>query len=123
MEAAVLPKNDIDSGRLEEYQDLLKLLLDHKSGEGMDTERTAEWVARSCLGDNHLWQDLRLANREELSLLLKKHFRPLFDKNTADMKWKKFFYKQICESEGFYLCKSPSCGICIDYAKCFGPEV
>ena len=76
----------------------------------------------ACLRDNHLWQDLRLANREELSLLLKKHFKTLFDKNTADMKWKKFFYKQICESEGFYLCKSPSCGVCVDYAKCFSPE-
>jgi nitrogen fixation protein NifQ len=38
------------------------------------------------------------------------------------MKWKKFFYKQICEREGFKLCKSPSCGECVDYNKCFGPE-
>jgi nitrogen fixation protein NifQ len=122
MEAAALLKNDIESDRLEEYNDLLKLLLDHKSGEGKDTEMTAQWMARACLGNNHLWQDMHLPSREELSLLLKKHFGPLFDKNTAGMRWKKFFYKKICESEGFYLCKSPSCGVCVDYQNCYGPQ-
>ena len=39
METAILLKNDIDSGKLEEYQDLLKLLLDHKSGPGRIRKR------------------------------------------------------------------------------------
>ncbi|MGC2424637.1 MAG: nitrogen fixation protein NifQ [Nitrospirota bacterium] len=121
MEGSTLLK-EICSDRLEEYQDLLKLLLDHKSGPGEDAGRVAEWIAAACLGDNHLWQDMHLPDRKDLSELIARHFRPLFDKNTADMKWKKFFYKQICESEGFYLCKSPSCSVCVDYNKCFGPE-
>ncbi len=105
-----------------EFNDLVELLLAHRSGKDMDTERWANTIAYACLGENHLWQDLKLQNRQELSDILEKHFKPLFDKNTHDMKWKKFFYKQLCEMEGVYVCKSPSCGVCIDYHKCFGPE-
>jgi nitrogen fixation protein NifQ len=38
------------------------------------------------------------------------------------MKWKKFFYKQLCLREGLTLCKAPSCDVCSDYALCFGAE-
>jgi nitrogen fixation protein NifQ len=110
-------------GRQEEFEDLLQLLLDHQSGEAPGAEMVARWVAASCLGENHLWQDMALSNRGALSSILKEYFGPLHEKNTADMKWKKFFYKTICQGEGFYLCKSPSCGVCVDYDKCFGPEV
>src|SRR3990172_2801866 len=94
--------------RLDEYEDLMKLLLDHGSSPPAEAEAAARSVAVSCLGENHLWQDMGLRDRQELSDLLKRHFRPLFDKNTGDMRWKKFFYKQICEREGFLLCKSPT---------------
>ncbi|MFM8444786.1 MAG: nitrogen fixation protein NifQ, partial [Methylococcus sp.] len=33
--------------------------------------------------------------------------------------WKKFLYKQLCEAEGIYVCRAPSCGECVDYADCF----
>jgi len=108
--------------RVDEYEDIIKLLLDHKSGFGHAAEEVAYWVAASCLMDGHLWRAMELADRKELSELLAFHFHPLFEKNTGDMKWKKFFYKQICEREGFYTCKSPSCGVCVDYQKCFGLE-
>jgi nitrogen fixation protein NifQ len=110
-------------GRQDEFEDLLGLLMDNMSGPGVETGMMARWIAVSCLGENHLWQDMALPNRGALSSLMETHFKPLFDKNVNDMKWKKFFYKQICEREGFHLCKSPSCGECVDYQKCFGPEV
>ena len=40
----------------------------------------------------------------------------------ADMKWKKFFYKQLCQTEGIHTCRAPSCEVCADYQACFGPE-
>ncbi|MBI5140948.1 MAG: nitrogen fixation protein NifQ [Nitrospirae bacterium] len=116
------PRYFVPEHRREEYEDLLGLLLEHASGPTGETEDVAAFVAAACLGQNHLWQDMRLANRGELSLLLARHFRPLFDRNARDMKWKKFFYKQLCEREGLYVCKSPSCGVCSDFEKCFGPE-
>ncbi|WP_461372315.1 nitrogen fixation protein NifQ [Candidatus Aquicultor sp.] len=108
--------------RKEEYEDLLQLLLTHRSRDYAESEKVAREVAFACLGENHLWQDMSFRDRQELSGLLEAYFKPLFDKNSQNMKWKKFFYKQLCELEGISVCKSPSCGVCIDYLQCFGPE-
>ncbi|MES9842985.1 MAG: nitrogen fixation protein NifQ, partial [Candidatus Thiodiazotropha endolucinida] len=80
-------------------------------------------VIAGCLGSDHLWQDLGLWERSDLSRLMLENFRPLAIRNTQDMKWKKFLYKQLCETEGIYTCRAPSCEVCADYAACFGPEV
>ncbi|MCU7810980.1 MAG: nitrogen fixation protein NifQ, partial [Candidatus Thiodiazotropha sp. (ex Notomyrtea botanica)] len=74
------------------------------------------------LGDDHLWQDLGLWQRSDLSRLMMVCFRPLARLNDRDMKWKKFLYKQLCETEGIYTCRSPSCKVCVDYDNCFGCE-
>ena len=82
----------------------------------------AAMIARRSQRPNHLWQDLGLNNRGELSELMKRHFKPLAMRNTGDMKWKKFFYRQICADEGFTLCAAPSCAECDDFENCFGEE-
>jgi nitrogen fixation protein NifQ len=82
----------------------------------------AAMVARRAQRPNHLWQDLGLGNRRELSRLMNQHFRPLAVRNTADMKWKKFLYRTICRDEGFSLCTAPSCSECNDFEACFGEE-
>lgn len=108
--------------RADEYDDLLQLLLDHRGDGSDETAWLASAVAAACLGGNHLWQDLGLANRQELSDLLQTRFPPLYARNTGNMKWKKFFYKQLCERAGVNACRAPSCKVCDDYAKCFGAE-
>ncbi len=79
-------------------------------------------VAAGCMGSDHLWQDLGLRQRAELSFLMEHHFPALAEQNCHDMKWKRFLYKQLCEAEGIYTCRSPSCEVCVDYHACFGPE-
>lgn len=106
----------------EEMADLRALLLENRATPGIATDWMAAVVARACLFRDHLWQDLGLTNRGELSALLLRHFRPLAERNTGDMKWKKFFYKQLCERSGLNLCKAPTCGVCTDRALCFGRE-
>ena len=64
-----------------------------------------------------------LPNRDVLSQLLRRYFTTLYEKNIGNMKWKKFFYKQLCEQAKVMLCKAPSCQVCTDYTACFGPEV
>jgi len=105
-----------------EWSDLQKLLLDHRACEYPSELLIANILATACAGRDHLWQDLGLANREELSKLMRVNFPALACANTGDMKWKKFLYRQFCASEGIYICPAPSCGVCKDYAKCFGPE-
>ena len=105
-----------------EEPDLRQLLLDHRGRGAPEEEWLAAIVARRSLGANHLWQDLGLFNRNELSTLMQRHFPDLKQRNSGDMKWKKFFYRQLCERDGVAICKAPNCDICDDVADCFGPE-
>ena len=84
--------------------------------------RLADLVARRCQRPNHLWQDLGLRNRGELSGLMARRFAPLAARNRGDMKWKKFFYRTICGDEGYVLCAAPSCAECNEFDACFGDE-
>jgi nitrogen fixation protein NifQ len=101
---------------------LVDLLLSHRSGP----EPTAGWlavlIARRAMRPDHLWQDLGLNNRGELNRLLARHFRTLHAGNTGNMRWKKYFYRVLCEAEGFSLCAAPSCAVCTDFNDCFGIE-
>ncbi|MFM2058035.1 MAG: hypothetical protein RLY71_2420 [Pseudomonadota bacterium] len=111
--------------RDDEVEEVRELLLDHADpAVGTPDERraVAELVALACLGDNHLWQDLQLASRTELRVLLGHWFPSLVAKNVHDMKWKRFFYKQLCDRAEIHACRAPSCAVCSDYDKCFGPE-
>ena len=82
----------------------------------------AAMIARRCKSPHHLWQDLGLRTRNELSALMQRHFARLAARNRQDMKWKKFLYRMVCGSEGFTLCTAPVCSECSDFADCFGAE-
>lgn len=108
---------------MEERADLVHLLLDHRSFGAQEEEWAAGIVAGACARPNHLWEDLGLRNRTELSAMMETFFHPLAATNVRDMKWKKFLYRRMCEAEGVLLCKSPICDACGDFDACFGPEV
>lgn len=119
--------------RHDEYADLRDLLLAGCSVSGdaagdpgcdpaPDRVALAEAVARACMGDDHLWHDLGLPSRAELSGLLHEHFPGLAARNVNNMRWKKFFYLQLCEQVGVRACRAPSCGVCAHYGDCFGSE-
>jgi len=109
--------------RLEDDERCLRELLMRSSSEGSVLEEAlACLVARRCQRPNHLWQDLGLRNRRELSWLMERHFSALARKNSQDMKWKKFLYRVICRDGGFSICTAPSCSECNDFDHCFGEE-
>lgn len=105
-----------------EWQELRHLLRTHRAGRDVSELFIADIVCSACLGSDHLWQDLGLFNRAELSRLMETNFPTLAARNVHDMKWKKFLYKQLCIAEGVYVCRAPSCEECADYDACFGPE-
>jgi len=107
----------------EEDERCLRELLLRSAGEGSPYEQAlACLIARRCQRPNHLWQDLGLRNRRELSWLMERHFPALSQRNTRDMKWKKFLYRVICRDEGFSICTAPSCSECTDFDHCYGEE-
>ena len=107
---------------LDEFEDLVSLLLSHARDDCRETRWLAYAVTACCMGEDHLWQDMGLPSRQVLSELLAEHFPDLYARNTDGMRWKKFFYKQLCERNGAFVCRSPSCAECSEYALCFGPE-
>lgn len=106
----------------EDEQCLRELLRRSRSSSGPFSSLLAILIARRSTRPNHLWQDLGLQSRNELSTLMMRHFTPLAVRNGQDMKWKKFFYRIICRDEGFALCSAPSCSECCDFESCFGDE-
>ena len=109
--------------RFDEIEDIVALLGDFAApGAAEESLWLAHALAQASLGDNHLWQDLHLPSRRELSALMSTWFPGLAARNDRDMKWKKFFYKQLCDRAELSICRAPSCGVCSDYAACYGPE-
>lgn len=108
--------------RRDEWQDLVNLLLQHRAHRHASERLMAHIVAAACLGSEHLWRDLGMQSRDQLRQLLTHNFPSLVQHNDRDMRWKKFFYKQLCEQEGGYVCRSPTCEQCPTYHDCFGDE-
>jgi nitrogen fixation protein NifQ len=115
-------QEEYDPERLPEREDVLNLLLEYRAGKDASESWIAEIVVAACMGLDHLWQDLGLWSRNELSEMLMVNFPGLARLNDRNMKWKKFLYKQLCERDGTFVCRAPSCDVCADYQKCFGPE-
>ncbi len=111
-----------DSRLAEELGELVNLLRLYRAGQDASERWLSVIVATGCMSNDHLWEDLGLWSRRDLSELMQRNFPALAAKNDRDMKWKKFLYKQLCIQEGVYLCRAPSCAVCCDYSHCFGPE-
>lgn len=108
--------------RVDEVADVYALLMAHRARRSASEVTVAMILAIGCLGQDHLWQDLGLWSRDELSALIQRNFPTLAARNWKNMKWKKFLYKQLCDMERVRACLAPSCEECADYDLCFGPE-
>jgi nitrogen fixation protein NifQ len=106
----------------DEIEMVRDLLLAHCSTPGDDSRWLAAMIACRTMEPNHLWEDLGLRDRSELSRLLARHFAPLAARNTNNMRWKRFFYRTLCETDGIVMCSTPVCTSCGDFNICFGDE-
>ena len=103
---------DADQTENNEFADLLELLLEHRAEASEPAAWLAHAVASAAMGENHLWQDMGLPSRRHLSAFMQSRFGSLAALNGGDMKWKKFFYRQLCLRAQIPLCKSPNCAGC-----------
>ncbi len=112
-----------EQAAFDEEEDQLRQLLERFRG---DSSEESGWIiailTKRSMSPRHLWQDLGLARRDELARLMSERFPQLAARNVNNMKWKKFFYRSLCELEGFVLCASPTCRECNDFFDCFGDE-
>lgn len=112
----------LDYSRIPEKDDLVQLLNKFSDKHNQETDWLITLIVTACLGLDHLWQDLGVWQRTDLTDLISYNFPQLAESNTKNMKWKKFIYKKLCDAEGIYLCRAPSCEVCTDYSNCYGPE-
>ncbi|VAX10095.1 Nitrogenase FeMo-cofactor synthesis molybdenum delivery protein NifQ [hydrothermal vent metagenome] len=117
-----IPERKNDPLRNDEREEVYKLLMAYRANASRSEIWMANIVAVACQGSDHLWQDMGLWSRTQLSELLNRNFPELAHKNINNMKWKKFLYKQLCSTEGIYTCRAPSCEVCTDYTRCFAAE-
>ena len=99
---------------------LLDMLLANRSAA--ENPQHGSWLAHAVavasLGSRHLWQDMGLTGRHEVSLLLQYYLYPLYARNQADIKWKRFLYAELGELLGQAGLKPPECGRCHEHAAC-----
>jgi len=103
----------------QERSELISLLNAYRNQKDPSSEQMAVVIATACLTKFHLWESLGLADRQQLGELIAYNFPKLYALNVNNMRWKRFFYRQLCEQGGDYICKSPSCGECRSYNECF----
>jgi nitrogen fixation protein NifQ len=105
-----------------EFIDMVGLFLEHRNFDAEYNVWLAYAIASGCMGSDHLYHDMGLPDRRTLSGLLERYFTTLFQKNVNNMKWKKFFYKQLCDRAEVMMCPARNCQSCADYKNCFSPE-
>ena len=93
--------HNIPADRLDEYQQLLELLMDNCATADDATLEHARWIARSALEPGHLWRSMGLESRDELRRMIRESFPALYAANDKDMRWKKFLYRRMCGWAGF----------------------
>ncbi|WP_068114912.1 nitrogen fixation protein NifQ [Tropicimonas marinistellae] len=104
-------------------QEAIALLLLWRGGHATpESHWLAAIIGRRALEPRHLWEDLGLPSRLALSEMMARHFPRIHSANSQNMRWKKFFYRQICSDSDFALCLSPSCDSCDERDGCFAPE-
>ena len=120
---ADLPDLDLPAPDLPDDQKAIAMLILMRAGKGdAEARMLARLFARRAMENSHLWEDLGLPSRGALSALIRRHLPGLAAANSQNMRWKKFFYRQICSEAAFSLCLSPSCSECEERADCFAPE-
>lgn len=94
------PTPRVTPERQGEYEALVALL-DGYAAPLEGAREMARRIARSCLGERHLWRDMALPDRAELRRIFETYFPELAAGNDRDMRWKRYLYKRLCGWAGF----------------------
>ncbi|CAB3930508.1 hypothetical protein LMG6000_01562 [Achromobacter insolitus] len=118
-QAAIYPARRADTAQTE-FMRLLRALLDTWAAPGAGT---TPWVtsvlAHACLRPDHLWRDLGLSGREDVTFLLARHYPGLVVRNVRNLRWKQFLAYSACEQAGLPPTAAPGCPACEDYGFCY----
>jgi nitrogen fixation protein NifQ len=86
-----------------------------------DARCLAAIIAHACLRPDHLWRDLGLNGRDDVTQMLERYFPTLVARNVEGLRWKKFLARELALSIGGTPGPAPGCPGCEDFRYCF-PE-
>lgn len=117
---AVLPPL-LDAGHAGFVAALRTLLLEHAATQPLadDAYCVASIVAHACLRPDHLWRDLGLDGRDDVTRMLTRYFPSLIARNTEGLRWKKFLARELAYAQGTEPGPAPGCPACEDFGFCF----
>lgn len=99
---------------------LMRVLLDaYRAPEPDTTQWVSSVLAHACLRPDHLWRDLGLSGREDVTALLARHYPGLVSRNVNNLRWKKFLAYSAREHAGLAPAAAPGCGGCEDEGFCY----
>ncbi|MEM5384912.1 nitrogen fixation protein NifQ [Paraburkholderia phymatum] len=113
----------IASSEHEPFVDAMReLLLRHESARpaaDRDAQCLATIIATACLRPDHLWRDLGLDGRDDVTDILTRHYPQLVARNIDGLRWKKFLARELALAEGRAPAPAPGCPGCEDYGFCY----
>lgn len=102
----------------DEFAGLATLLLDHRAEPSEENAWLAHAIASAAMGGRFLWEDMGLADESRLSRLMRENFPRLAECNAENVKWKRFFHRQLCARPGLSACDLAHCPVCCARAEC-----
>ncbi|MGA7814721.1 nitrogen fixation protein NifQ [Caballeronia sp.] len=88
-----------------------------------DAHCLATIISTACLRPDHLWRDLGLTGRDDVTDILQRHYPDLVARNVQQMRWKKFLAQEVALASGRVITHAPGCPGCEDFAYCYPGDV
>lgn len=87
--------------------------------DAADTGCLATILAHACLRPDHLWRDLGLAGRDDVTQMLTRFFPEVVARNREGLRWKKLLARELARATGGVPGPAPGCPGCEDFGFCF----
>jgi nitrogen fixation protein NifQ len=84
-----------------------------------DAHCLAAIIAHACLRPDHLWRDLGLRGRDDVTRMLERFFPEVVSRNVEGLRWKKLLARELALSMGATPGPAPGCPGCEDFGFCF----
>jgi len=84
-----------------------------------DVRHLAAIIAHACLRPDHLWRDLGLRARDDVTRMLERFFPAIVARNVEGLRWKKLLALELARASGTTPGPAPGCPDCEDFGFCF----